>query len=61
MFKGATNIDKYYEAGKKHGKTYTQMQGALTRIEVYQAAYGDWTLYRDDDGNLWEAYTSLGD
>ena len=61
MFTNAKPIDKYYEAGRKEGKTYSEMRNNLTPIEYYQAAYGDWTLYRDTEGNLWEDYFSIGD
>lgn len=61
MFKDAKPISQYYEAGRKAGMTYLEMQKRLTAIDYVQAEYGDWTLYQDDDGNLWESYFSIGD
>ena len=61
MFEGARPIKEYYEAGKKAGKTYAQMMKPLHIVKYVMAEYGDWTLYRDPDGNLWEEYESIGD
>ena len=61
MFENAKPISKYYEAGRKAGMKYLEMQRRLTMIDRIQAAYGDWTLFRDDEGNLWEDYFSIGD
>ena len=61
MFKDAKPISQYYDAGRKAGKTYIEMQKRLKVIERYQAEYGDWTLYEDDEGNRWEDYFSIGD
>ena len=33
----------------------------LTFVERRWAAYGDWTLYVDEDGNYWEEFDSIGD
>lgn len=61
MFKDAKPISQYYEAGRKAGMTYLEMQNKLKFVDRVQAPYGDWTLYQDDDGNLWEDYFSIGD
>lgn len=61
MWSNAKPIDEYYEAGKKAGLTYFQMQEKLHVVDYRMAEYGDWTLFRDDKGNLWEQYDSIGD
>lgn len=57
----AQPVDKYYKAGTERGEKYSQMRDRLTHIECEQAAYGDWHLYQDEDGNYWEDYFSIGD
>ena len=60
MWANANPIDTYYKAGKDAGLTYLQMQKKLHVVDYRMAAHGDWTLYRDDEGNLWEEYLSIG-
>lgn len=54
-------IDQYYEDCKKLGMNYSQMRDSLTLVDYEQAAYGDWHLYRDSNGNYWSEYFSIGD
>ena len=51
----ARPVAEYY---KKTGRPYNS---GLTVVDREMAAYGDWTLYRDEDGNYWEDYFSIGD
>lgn len=43
------------------GLTYRQVMDKLTYVGTIQAAYGDYSIYRDEDGNLWNSYFSIGD
>ena len=61
MWENAKPIERYYKVGKEAGLTYLQMQKKLHVIDYRMAEYGDWTLFRDDEGNLWEEYQSIGD
>jgi len=50
------------EFHKKHkGEKYNEYMKKLTFVELDQAAYGDWTLYVDEDGEYYEDYYSIGD
>lgn len=55
----AVDIKKFYEAHK--GEKYEDYSKKLHFIQREWAAYGDWDLYVDDDGNYYEEYTSIGD
>ena len=57
----AQDINKYYEQCNQRGETFMQMKKRLTHIETDMAAYGDWHLYMDTDGNYWEEFFSIGD
>lgn len=61
MMIGARDLTQYYLDGQKQGKTYSELRDKLTLISTYQGAYGDWYEYRDDKGNYWEEYRSIGD
>lgn len=60
-WKQAQPVDKYYKAMEKCGVNWVKAQRKLKRIETDMAAYGDWHLYQDEDGNYWEDYFSIGD
>lgn len=50
------------EFWKKHnGETYPQVMEHVKMIDSRMAAYGDWYLYEEDDGTLYEDYFSIGD
>ena len=53
------DVRGYYNQQKKAGITPTS--DALTIVERNMLAYGDETIYRDPDGNLWRDYFSIGD
>ena len=61
MFKNAKPVDKYYQEQAKKGVRFGDASEKLKLIDHVMAAYGDWNLYQDDDGNLWEEYFSIGD
>ena len=61
MFKNAKSVDQYYRLQAAKGVRYGDASMKLKLIESYFAAYGDWNLYQDEDGNLWEEYFSIGD
>lgn len=54
-------LDDYLLAGSKEGKTYREMMEKLTLVKIDQQAYGDWYYFRDDAGNVYEEWHSLGD
>ena len=50
------------EFHKMHrGERYSEYMKTIHVVGVQQCAYGDWTLYVDDDGNYYESYFSIGD
>lgn len=53
MWDKARPIREYFAA---HPSIY-----GLTFVDCKQAAYGDWYLYRDTEGNYWEEFNSIGD
>lgn len=55
----ARHISHYYAAHK--GENITDPWRKLHFVDMAQAAYGDWKLYVDDDGNYWEEFFSIGD
>lgn len=61
MWKDAKPIAKYWSNCPKSRKGFLEFQKRLQVVDYRMAEYGDWTLYRDDDGNLWEEYSSIGD
>lgn len=61
MWKDAKPISKYWANCPNTRKGYLEFLKRLQVVDYRMAEYGDWTLYRDDDGNLWEEYSSIGD
>lgn len=61
MFTGAKKVDLYYKEQAEKGIKFGDAMKSLELVRVEMAAYGDWYLYRDKDGNLWEDYFSIGD
>lgn len=61
MWKDAKPLDEYIKIGRESGLTYCQMMKKLRCVEYRMAEYGDWILFQDDEGNLWEEYRSIGD
>lgn len=57
----AQPVDIYYKEGAKHSASYREMRSRLTHIETDIASFGDWQLYKDEEGNYWEEYYSVGD
>lgn len=55
----AKHITLYYNSHK--GESVSELWRKLHFVDMMQAAYGDWTLYVDDDGNYWEDFFSIGD
>ena len=50
------------EFHKMHrGEKYSEYMKAIHVVDVQQCAYGDWTLYVDDEGNYDKSYFSIGD
>ena len=46
---------------KYNGETYPQIMEHVTLIDYRMAPYGDWSLYEEEDGTLYEDYFSIGD
>lgn len=61
MFANAKPIDKYLKEEQEKGIKFSVSMEKLMIVKVEQVAYGDWYLYQDDKGNLWEEYFSIGD
>ena len=61
MFTGAKPVGQYYKQQSEKGVKFGDAAFALELVDSVMAAYGDWNLYRDKDGNLWEEYFSIGD
>ena len=61
MFTGAKPVDQYYTQQSEKGIKFGDASMALELVDHVMAAYGDWNLYKDPDGNLWEEYFSIGD
>ena len=61
MFKNAKPVDQYYKNMEQNGIRFADASMKLKLIDHVMAAYGDWNLYQDEDGNLWEEYFSIGD
>lgn len=61
MFKDAKPVDKYYQEQSARGVKFADASRKLRLIDHKCAAYGDWNLYEDEDGNRWEEYFSIGD
>jgi hypothetical protein len=61
MFKNAKPVDKYYREQAEKSVRFVDASKKLKLVDHVMAAYGDWNLYQDDDGNLWEEYFSIGD
>lgn len=57
----ARPIGQYYQERKARGEKLSDAIEALSFVDLRQAAYGDWRLYVDEDGNYWEDYESIGD
>lgn len=55
----AKDIKRFHE--KHKGEKYGEYIRHLHFVEGQQAAYGDWSLYVDDDGEYYEDYFSIGD
>lgn len=55
----AKDIREFY--AKHKGERYSEYMKKLTFVELDQAAYGDWTLYVDEEGEYYENYFSIGD
>lgn len=51
----ARPIEEYF---KETGRPV--WDSGLMVVDREMAAYGDWTLYVDEDGNYWEDYFSIG-
>ena len=58
-WKQARDIKQFH--AKHKGERYNEYTKKLTFVELDQAAYGDWTLYVDEDGEYYEDYFSIGD
>lgn len=61
MWKDAKPIAQYWANCPKTRRGFLEFQKRLKVVDYRMAEYGDWTLYRDDAGNLWEEYASIGD
>lgn len=61
MWSEARPIREYWAKKEKEGVRFSEAKSELEFVDREMAAYGDWTLYRDKDGNLWEEYFSIGD
>jgi hypothetical protein len=61
MFENAKPVDQYYKEQAAKGIRYGDASMKLKQVDYIMAAYGDWNLYQDEDGNLWEEYFSIGD
>ena len=59
-WRSARPVQEFYDAWKAKGKEGSPIR-ALTFVDRRMEAYGDWTLYVDDDGNYYEEYDSIGD
>lgn len=55
----AKDIKEFYD--KHKGERYREYIKHLHYVECNMAAYGDWTLYVDDDGNYYKDYFPIGD
>ena len=60
-FAGARPIDEYYEEQRKNGVSYMKASEQLVMEDVRLFPFGNWLLFRDAQGNLWEKYSSIGD
>ena len=59
-WKQARDISHFFN--KHKDEKYRDFIRLLTRIDVDQAAYGDWVLYQDTtDGAYYGEYFSIGD
>ena len=61
MWKDAKPIAQYWANCPKSRKGFLEFQKRLRVVDYRMAEYGDWTLYRADNGNLWEEHSSIGD
>ena len=61
MFEGARNIEIFHEQEAKKGIRWWDANKKLTMVKAVTYPYGDWLLFQDPDGNLWEQYNSIGD
>lgn len=61
MFANAKSVHEYYEEQRKKGVKFVEAMDKLKLIEYHMAAYGDWCLYQDEEGNLWEEYFGIGE
>ena len=61
MWKDAKPIAQYWANCPQTRRGFLEFQKRLKVVDYRMAEYGDWTLYRDDAGNLWEEYSSIGD
>jgi len=60
--KANMTVDEMWAAAKDMMMyRYTGKWSDLKFIDMRWAAYGDWYLYRDTDGNYWADYRSIGD
>ena len=58
---GERDVSEYYKEQSKKGVKFAEASMKLKRIDYVMAAYGDWYLYEDEDGNRWQDYFSIGD
>lgn len=57
----AKDISKYYAECRAKRIPFRDWSQKLTHVECDMGCYGDWNLYRDDQGRYWESYFSIGD
>ena len=57
----AKPLDEYYKDQSKKGIKFSDASKKLKLVDYFMAEYGDWSLYEDDEGNLWQDYFSIGD
>ena len=58
---GEKDTAEYFKEQEKKGVRFVDALAKLKRIDYAMAAYGDWYLYEDDEGNRWQEYFSIGD
>lgn len=62
MFEGARPIKEFYEEQRqKYGRYWFDANKQLTEVKTVMFEYGNWMLFKDENGNLWEEYFSIGD
>ena len=56
----SNSIDSYYKIGRDNGLTYMEMHDNLTYLGTIQDCYGDYSIYKDAGGHIWNEYFSIG-